>query len=595
MANSLTQPLIQTLPAIAALEELADLRFWLVQMAAERTDAARLDFARGITAAVVRSYWRDCCAAVHTVQAIREPPVELHPLAAGKHLRFADACASLPSFRAFFEIGELYTALLPAAYRSHHGIYYTPPELVAQLLDQVGREGIDWARARVLDPSCGGAAFLAYLAERILAHTNVRDPESRLRQLEDRLVGIELDPFAAWLSAVLVDIIALPVSVAAGRKLKGTVHVADTLEEIDHHRDGFDLVVGNPPYGKVKLAPERRARFARSLFGHANLYGLFTDAAVRYCRPGGLIAYVTPTSFLGGEYFKNLRKLLRTEAPLVHASFVETREGVFSGVLQETMLAVFRKGARASRQVQVQVIACANGTELAGKSLGRHGLNPNASEPWVLPRRRSQTRLVRSLNHMPDRLADYGYRVATGQLVWNRHKPQLRSEPGRNCYPIIWAEAISPDGSFVFRAENRNHSPYLRLDEDQDFLINHEPCVLVQRTTSKEQTRRLIATTIPNEFIVNHPGYVVENHVNMVVPVTKNAAVSLALLARLLNSNVVDDAFRCISGSVAVSAYELESLPLPAPGDLLKAGNCRQRLTTDPWFEAKIESLYYGA
>jgi adenine-specific DNA-methyltransferase len=30
----------------------------------------------------------------------------------------------------------------------------------------------------------------------------------------------------------------------------------------------------------------------------------------------------------------------------------------------------------------------------------------------------------------------------------------------------------------------------------------------------------------------------------------------------------VDRAFRCISGSVAVSAYELENLPLPAPEEL---------------------------
>jgi adenine-specific DNA-methyltransferase len=593
MANSLSQPAAPALSAIAALDELADLRNWLVEMAADRSDAARLDFARGITAAVMRSYWRNCCAAMSTVQPIREPPVELHALAAGKHLQFADACTVLPAFRAFFEIGELYTSLLPTPFRSQHGVYYTPPELVAQLLDHASREGIDWATARVLDPSCGGAAFLAYLAERILTHTTVRDPESRLQQLEERLVGIELDPFAAWLSAVLVDIVALPVSAAAGRKLKNTVKVADSLELVERHQERFDLVVGNPPYGKVKLAPEKRARFTRSLFGHANLYGMFTDAAVSYCRPGGCIAYVTPTSFLGGEYFKNLRKLLREKAPLVHASFVENRDGVFSGVLQETMLAVFRKGARSSRQVRTDVIDCANGTDVAVRSLGRHCLSANTSEPWVLPRRRSQTQLVRSLSHMRSRLIDYGYRVATGQLVWNRHKSQLRTEAGSNCYPIIWAEAILPNGSFVFRAESRNHFPYIHLEEEQDFLINHEPCVLVQRTTSKEQSRRLIATTIPNEFVVKHPGYVVENHVNMLVPTVKSPPVSLGLLTRLLNSGVVDEAFRCISGSVAVSAYELESLPLPALHDLLRTGG-RFNATPAAWFEAKTESLYYG-
>ncbi|MQT61498.1 N-6 DNA methylase, partial [Pseudomonas sp. FSL R10-0399] len=69
-------------------------------------------------------------------------------------------------------------------------------------------------------------------------------------------------------------------------------------------KDRFDLVIGNPPYGRAKLDAETRERYKRSLYGHANLYGLFTDLALRHTKPGGVIAYVTPTSFLAGVYFK---------------------------------------------------------------------------------------------------------------------------------------------------------------------------------------------------------------------------------------------------------------------------------------------------
>ena len=41
-----------------------------------------------------------------------------------------------------------------------------------------------------------------------------------------------------------------------------------------------------------------RRRYRRSLYGHANQYGVFTDLALRWTVPGGVIAYVTPTSFL---------------------------------------------------------------------------------------------------------------------------------------------------------------------------------------------------------------------------------------------------------------------------------------------------------
>jgi adenine-specific DNA-methyltransferase len=42
------------------------------------------------------------------------------------------------------------------------------------------------------------------------------------------------------------------------------------------------------------------------------------------------------------------------------------------------------------------------------------------------------------------------------------------------------------------------------------------------------------------------------------------------VLAAFLNSAAADRAFRCISGTVAVSAYELESMPLPSPSSMDK-------------------------
>jgi adenine-specific DNA-methyltransferase len=69
------------------------------------------------------------------------------------------------------------------------------------------------------------------------------------------------------------------------------------------------------------------------------MYGLFTDMALRHTKPGGVIAYVTPTSFLAGEYFKNLRALLGRDAPPATIDFISARKGVFDDVLQETLLA----------------------------------------------------------------------------------------------------------------------------------------------------------------------------------------------------------------------------------------------------------------
>lgn len=111
------------------------------------------------------------------------------------------------------------------------------------------------------------------------------DAKATVRDIQRRLAGFELDPFAAWVSQVFLDVVLADRFGAAGGRIGSVVQVCDSLEE-EAVGSRFDLVVGNPPYGRVKLAPHLRGKFARSLFGHANLYGLFTDLA----REGGVIA-----------------------------------------------------------------------------------------------------------------------------------------------------------------------------------------------------------------------------------------------------------------------------------------------------------------
>ena len=92
-----------------------------------------------------------------------------------------------------------------------------------------------------------------------------------------------------------------------------------------------------------------------------------------------------------------------------------------------------------------------------------------------------------------------------------------------------------------------------------------------------------------------HEAVVVENHLNMVMPLDGSPSISLAVVAALLNSEVVDQVFRCMSGSVAVSAYELQALPLPSPSDL----NCLEFLARTPTcrneLNQTIEELYLEA
>lgn len=472
------------------------------------------------------------------------------------------AASALPMERAFYQVSSLYASLLPDDLRSAWGAYYTPPALAGRLMEMAAEAGIDWKTARVLDPACGGGAFLVPVALKMREALGRISGRKLLEHFSTHLRGLEIDPFAAWLTQAWLEIVFAREAATARINFPAVVSICDSLEQNPSGKL-FDLVIGNPPYGRRTLSKPQREVYKRSLYGHANLYGLFTDLALRWTRLGGVVAYVTPTSFLAGEYFKALRGLLAAEAPPLAVDFISSRKGVFEDVLQEAMLATYGVGARIA-STAVHHLATTSSGSIALTNAGSLKMPAGPTDPWLAPREPAQQAMVDRLAGMPTRLKDWGYRISTGPLVWNRHKPQLAATRSKGCFPLIWAEAVTADGQFVFRANKKNHQPFFRIEDGDDWLKVTTPCVLLQRTTAKEQSRRLIAAELPPAFLNAHGAVVVENHLNMIKPMTERPPVSPAIVAAVLNAQIVDAAFRCISGSVAVSAFELEALPLPS-------------------------------
>lgn len=203
--------------------------------------------------------------------------------------------------------------------------------------------------------------------------------------------------------------------------------------------------------------------------------------------------------------------------------------------------------------------------------------------------------------------------VHTGRLVWNRQKEFLRSgkkdegnareerdelesidgsgharstdleeairNPGlfdRSLIPVIYAPSVHRYAfSFPPTRNNqaRRHLLYGRLDFTLQEYVTSGDVILIQRTTSRDQMHRIIATMLPATFMTEHPAYLIENHVNYVSGVfvegigradSEDAPLGFAL--GLLNSRLVNFLFAALSGTTQVSAAELRLLPLLYPG-----------------------------
>src|SRR5690606_3316841 len=89
--------------------------------------------------------------------------------------------------------------------------------------------------------------------------------------------------------------------------------------------DGFDVVLGNPPYqsalehkkGKGEHYRGRIKEQSASTTGTWDLYIPFFEAGIRFLKPNGVLSYISPNNFLSATYGVGLGKYLLREARIL--------------------------------------------------------------------------------------------------------------------------------------------------------------------------------------------------------------------------------------------------------------------------------------
>lgn len=458
-------------------------------------------------------------------------------------------------------LGENYVASLSGAERSKNGQHYTPASLASRVWEMT-REALKMPRGRsqvleglVRDPACGaGALLLPALREHLRASQNV-DPAMTIRALPSKIHGIDQDPWSAWITNVVLAAEVLRTVAKVPEKLRtpipATAETGDGLLD----REPAWATIMNPPYGRLRLSEGDRAKWEHVLYGHANIYGIFMASGVANTMPKGALTCLVPTSFMAGRYFYKLRGHLADVLPLHAMNFIEGRSGVFTGVLQETCIATFKRGTRRV------AVSRSNGdvTPVAVVPV------PKTDNPWLMPREPVDALVAAGAAKMPLNLAKAGWHASTGPLVWNRRKKDLCTQAGENHVMILWGADM--DGGVIRRNQVRDNMRFLELSvpSDHSVMVLDRPAVLVQRTTSPEQQRRLVAAELTqNDLDRLGGGVVIENHVNILRPTQDSPMLSREALTKILQTKTMDRLIRCISGSVAISSYELGALPLPS-------------------------------
>lgn len=467
-------------------------------------------------------------------------------------------------------IGTFYTLLLPAAQRRAQAAYFTPPQLALDVISLVREHGFDPLHHTVIDPSAGGAAFLSTLAG------EMRQLGASANSIVKRLHGIEIDTGLARLSEALVasrlGMAVEPRSISA----KGNALAMRTHAQ-------YDLVIANPPYGRISL-PDLRGRAWQNVChsGHINKYALFADLCFRLAKPNGLIALVLPSSFIAGPLYDKLRSFIREQSEVLLLGSVIDRQDVFVDVEQDVSVLVARAGREHRIDANVAFGCFAGLTPF--RAFGAGKLPTKSSAPWNVPA--SSATLLKG----GATLDDYGVAARSGYFVWNRQVDRMEKERGRKLdFPLVWARNIKPGQFCIPAANKRRGTDFVRFEKDTAAIIRTN-AIVMQRTTNSSQPRRLVAARIAPRVLKKWSGFVSENHTIVIAGAN---AKTLNLLCILLNSAAVDARYRRISGTASISVQLLRQLDLPSPKALQwalgKKGNVEDAIEEAYQASAELE------
>lgn len=248
--------------------------------------------------------------------------------------------------------------------RREHGAFHTDFRLAQHLANAVRKSLLPGFK--VIDPACGAGMLLAAVSlaacgpDRLLAADWLRESVYAADLSADALRG------------TLIALASLTDDVNALKTMRSRWMVQDSLMATEAawnvlSPNGFDLVVANPPWEKVKLSRhefiKRRGGFRHygadykdgELFGYEadraqasdrsallvslyptlaagepDLYVAFTELLLKLTRPGGVGAILAPGGLIRSKNTEALRRLLLKSANNLSVTVLENRARFFS-------------------------------------------------------------------------------------------------------------------------------------------------------------------------------------------------------------------------------------------------------------------------
>jgi tRNA1(Val) A37 N6-methylase TrmN6 len=224
----------------------------------------------------------------------------------------------------------------------------------------------------ILDPACGSGAFLNQAIDFLIKeHQFIDELQASLfgqsivfqdienTILENNIYGVDLNEesveiakLSLWLRTAQPrrKLNSLNNNIKCGNSLIDSKTVAGNKafnweEEFPSvfANGGFDVVVGNPPYGDYFNIDEKNfllKKYKNSFSGTFDMYITFFDVALQILKPNRKLCFITPNTFIEYSQFSALRELLMNNNAIEQ---VISLTNVFEDAIVDTAIILLTK------------------------------------------------------------------------------------------------------------------------------------------------------------------------------------------------------------------------------------------------------------
>ena len=267
--------------------------------------------------------------------------------------------------------------------RKSQGIYYTPRYIVDYIVKNTlgevlkGKSGHEATQIKVLDPACGSGSFLIKAFEVLDNHIKRENNQLNAQKftnharkigiLTSNIYGVDLDEEAVEIAQLNLLLKALEVRqklpnlshniengnflIAGGEKElkkyfgegwkdKKPFNWEKEFEDV-FKKGGFDVIIGNPPWGATIISPDKS--YFKDSFesgkGIIDTFALFIEKSLSLLTINGYLGLILPDIILLKNYPK-IRKIILDNCIIKHINYTGM---AFGGVNLDSVVLILQK------------------------------------------------------------------------------------------------------------------------------------------------------------------------------------------------------------------------------------------------------------